>query len=400
MEQENRRIEVIDAIRGFALMGLFLVHMVEYFELYWYAPEPGWVHDLIFGLFAGKAFALFALMFGVSFYILLEAPASNASLSRSRYAWRMLLLWGIGYVHSLIYAGDILQVLAVGGLVILALHRLPDKILITLAGIFLLQIPFFIQYALILPDVTYTQPRFWGAFGGNFDVFANANLVRLLEHNIWQGQFPKWILNYETGALWNFLGLFFTGIVLARRHLFGGTLSNTPYLIAAGILGVLAFLVMKLRNHYATDLEPLMHKWVFEEGLSRIYNFCIVGLYLTLSIVLYRFNVGRYVLKPLVACGRASLSLYVLQSLVFVPMFYGFGLDWHESIGQPTALALGIVAWVVQVVLANLWLAYFRYAPLEALWRHLTRLKSNQNRDFQAPGNSARTPAPTVGNTD
>jgi len=104
--QQSKRIEVIDAIRGFALMGLFLVHMVEYFELYWYSPDPGWVHDFIFGLFAGKAYALFALMFGVSFYILLEAPSTKVSISHGRYAWRMFLLWVFGYFHSLIYAGD------------------------------------------------------------------------------------------------------------------------------------------------------------------------------------------------------------------------------------------------------------------------------------------------------
>lgn len=80
-------------------------------------------------------------------------------------------------------------------------------------------------------------------------------------------------------------------------------------------------------------------------------------------------------MKHFVACERASLSLYVLQSVVFVPVFYGFGLGWHDSIGQTNALLLGLLAWAVQMVIANLWLSHYRHAPLEALWRHLARIK-------------------------
>lgn len=382
--QESGRVEVVDAIRGFALMGLFLVHMVEYFELYWYAPEPGWVHDLVFGLFAGKAYALFALMFGFSCYVLIEAPASRASLSHGRYAWRLILLWGFGYVHSLVYAGDILQLLAVAGFITLAIHHIPDRVMLALAAVFLLQVPFFVQYALLLPDPSYTQPMFWQAFGANFEIFANADLANLLKYNSWHGQFAKWILSYETGALWNFLGLFFVGILLGRRQLFGNRISSRAYVMSAAVLGVIALSTVVLRYHFGPGFQLSMHRWVFEEGLGRIYNFCIVGVYLTLIVALYRSRIGRYLLKPLLACGRASLSLYVLQSLVFVPLFYGFGLGWHKSIGQEGALALGVLAWVAQMILANKWLERFRYAPFEALWRHLSRFGLNRGEQMHS----------------
>ena len=67
MAIKRSRITVVDCLRGFALFGLFIVHMVEYFELFWYAPEWGWVHDTVFFLFGGKAYAIFALLFGLSF---------------------------------------------------------------------------------------------------------------------------------------------------------------------------------------------------------------------------------------------------------------------------------------------------------------------------------------------
>ncbi|MGL6159024.1 hypothetical protein [Microbulbifer sp.] len=62
------RLDLVDALRGFALLGLFLVHCLEYFELYWRDPEPSWVRDIVFYLFSGKAYAIFAMLFGLSFF--------------------------------------------------------------------------------------------------------------------------------------------------------------------------------------------------------------------------------------------------------------------------------------------------------------------------------------------
>ena len=109
------RIMLADSLRGFALMGLYIVHMVEYFELYWYKPEPGWVHNLIFFLFGGKAYGLFALLFGLSFFIILDNYQRRGQDFRLRFCWRLTLLLVFGYLHSLLYAGDILQLLALCG---------------------------------------------------------------------------------------------------------------------------------------------------------------------------------------------------------------------------------------------------------------------------------------------
>ena len=66
------RLELVDGVRGFALMGLFLVHSVELFELYWVHPVPDPWFDATMAVFAGKAFSLFALCFGLSFSIIMD----------------------------------------------------------------------------------------------------------------------------------------------------------------------------------------------------------------------------------------------------------------------------------------------------------------------------------------
>ena len=98
------RMDLVDALRGFALMGLFILHSTEFFELYWAHPDPGWVHTWVFGLFGGKAFALFALCFGLSFYIIMDRSARRGVDFTARFAWRLIILIGFGLdddkVHS------------------------------------------------------------------------------------------------------------------------------------------------------------------------------------------------------------------------------------------------------------------------------------------------------------
>ena len=85
-EQPIVRIERVDALRGYALMGLFFVHMVEYYELYWADPKPSLVFDTVFALFAGKTFSLLALCFGFSFWVIMEGAARRGARSPSRSA--------------------------------------------------------------------------------------------------------------------------------------------------------------------------------------------------------------------------------------------------------------------------------------------------------------------------
>ena len=116
----SNRIDMVDALRGYALLGLFLVHCVERFELYWLEPQPGGWFDITMALFAGKSFAIFALLFGFSFATIMANERTRGGDFTWRFAWRLALLFVIGTLHALIYRGDILQVLAAVGLILIA----------------------------------------------------------------------------------------------------------------------------------------------------------------------------------------------------------------------------------------------------------------------------------------
>lgn len=132
----QERIEVIDVLRGFTLLGIILVHFTEQY----YAGQPPKVHenygahnlaDMIvlgfIGIFiSGKFFMIFSFLFGMSFFIQLD-KSDDSPAFLFRFAWRLIVLFIIGLVHHLHYRGDILTIYAVLGFGLLLCHKLPDK---------------------------------------------------------------------------------------------------------------------------------------------------------------------------------------------------------------------------------------------------------------------------------
>src|SRR6218665_3376113 len=123
----TKRIEVIDALRGFALMGICLVHCMEYFALYWVKPDPTALHKLVFFLFAAKSYAIFALMFGLSFFIIMDSQARKGVDFTYRFAWRLIILLAFGCIHTMLFISDILQILGIIGLSLLFVYRLNTR---------------------------------------------------------------------------------------------------------------------------------------------------------------------------------------------------------------------------------------------------------------------------------
>jgi uncharacterized protein len=104
-------------------------------------------------------------------------------------------------------------------------------------------------------------------------------------------------------------------------------------------------------------------------------------------VLLWQTEASRRLLRPLVPAGRTTLTLYVGQSLLFVPVFYGFGLGYHAVLSQAQALTIGIAAFAAQLVLAAWWLRHYRYGPLEWAWRAMTYTTSEI--PFRRRGKSA-----------
>jgi len=107
--------------------------------------------------------------------------------------------------------------------------------------------------------------------------------------------------------------------------------------------------------------------------LGSLFDLAVMAV-LMLGFVAIYYGGGHRALGVLAPAGRMTLTLYVTQSLLFVPVFYGYGLGLHASMTQLQAVLLGLAAFAAQVVIAHLWFRRFYYGPLEWVWRAGTYL--------------------------
>ena len=108
----RERLDILDALRGSALLGILLLHAVEHWD-FMLLPQgrPAWLEALdtqvvgwAYFLFGGKAYAIFALSFGISFFVTLDRWQGSADHPSARFLWRLALLGALGYLHGALAA--------------------------------------------------------------------------------------------------------------------------------------------------------------------------------------------------------------------------------------------------------------------------------------------------------
>lgn len=376
----GQRLDVVDVLRGFALMALFLVHVIESYELFWVAEKPGRITNTIFVLFMGKSFSLLALCFGFSFFILMDRAARRGQDFTARFAWRLLILEAIGYFHALIYRGDIMQTLAAIGFLLLLFNRIRSNAVLLGGAIFCLIGP-----SLIVQLVAGALGAGWAnvpsrsSIDPGMPVYLHGDFWQVLRVNLWAGQQSKYWFFLEYGRMMQILGLYLLGLVLGRSDFFGDLAKSRgwrrPALLVAALLAMALFLAR----------EPMREAFVGLElgpGANRAF-WALINLWLDLAgtafwvllvIALYD-GPARWLVRPLAAPGRLTLTYYILQSAVFVPIFYHYGLGKYDDWDAATRLWIALAAIVAQIVAAHWWLARFHYGPIEWVWRALTYLR-------------------------
>jgi uncharacterized protein len=367
-----QRVHWVDALRGFAVLGLLFVHQSEYFELYWLDPQPSAVKDWVFALFAGKAFALLALCFGFSFYVQSASAQARGEAFAPLFAWRLTLLAIIGTLHGIVYRGDIIIVLAVLGFALIPLDRIRSQ-----------------RWRLAMATFCFLQPLLLariasGLFGGAWGLsqpgfFDDSSLRDNLLGSLWatttsnagSGQLAKWSFYFESGRCFQILGLFIIGNLMGRTGFFARAESSKGGAAKWAVVSAIALAALAyLEGSLPQDMGPRFYTaWLVGTWVD------LAGTSLSLWLVVLVWNSRRRaLLMPLVPAGRMSLTLYLSQSLLLVPFFYPYGAGAHAWIGQGPSIAIGIALFIAQLAFARWWFARYRYGPVEWLWRAATKL--------------------------
>ena len=67
-----------------------------------------------------------------------------------------------------------------------------------------------------------------------------------------------------------------------------------------------------------------------------------------------------------------AFTNYLMQTVLCTLLFYGHGLGYYGSFERWQQALVVIAVWILQLWYSPLWLARFRFGPMEWLWRSLT----------------------------
>ena len=391
---ETERIDLIDVLRGFALLGILAANMPLYSHPLLVSgtgmprgnsPLDGVADFVVAWLATGKFYPLFSVLFGLGVSIQLERAAARGVDFKRYFVRRMLILLGLGVAHALlVWNGDILVVYALVGLLLFLFRNArPRTLLIWAAVLFAIPLALGLSNALIGVVAAVAM----GPALGAFNVAATLNQINRLAIETYArgswGQIFVWravewlvmMLSSLLNAGPHILGLFVLGMYAGKTRLFSdlpGHLSLFRKGLRYGLLvGLPANLLIALARSSVNGnlLSPLL---LLSQPLLLVVGPLLTAGYVGAFAALARRPAIHRLLRPLAAAGRMALSNYLMQSIVCTTLFYSYGLGLFGQVGAFAGLALTFGLWSVQLIVSWLWLRAFRFGPMEWLWRSLT----------------------------
>lgn len=383
MEQAaTKRINVVDSLRGFAVIGIILLHFLEHLNFYSFpelTPFDVMVWDTSFYLFGSKMYAIFALLFGLSCYIQHHNRELRGEDFRLRFAWRMLLLFGWGLLDVALFSGDILCMYAALGLFLIPLVKAKDAVLAVLAFVLFLQPIELGHIAAGLIDGN-AKPLDLGVgeyFGIVFTPCAEGGFTDVAVANLTYGLQIIFGWALEHGRFTQTLMLFIVGMLLGRKRLFlneGNNLVFWKKVIVCFSLPMFVFMQLLLNTINFSEMQVCVAQGL-ETLLTSWRNFAMASFYMASIILLYYNTSLRKGLNQLSYIGKMSLTVYLMQSAIGGFLFYNWGLGLHTVCGHTYSFCLGAVFCVCLYFFCRTWCKYFRRGPLEELWARATNIK-------------------------
>ncbi len=369
---DDARINVVDALRGIALLFILLANVWYFssgFEFHLVDdPAHGTVDRLVAGaaelLFAMKAYLLFSFLFGYSFTLQLDSAARRGVTFGPSFLRRLSGLFVLGALHAvLLYHGDILTTYALLGLVLLAARRTEPRAALLAAAVIVGVVATVIGLAAVVGATVVPDEAAAIAAGARSTEALRGGLGDVvLEH---LRSLPAMLGALAVQGPLAFAA-FLVGLA-AGRHRMLATVPNHENLLRrcervgypVGLAGAAVFAV----GGGSVSMTGLMVSAVTAPFLAAAYAATLLRL----------FTRRPRVADALAPAGRMALTNYLGQSLLCVLVFtgVGLGLAGHTSPAQTLLIALTIFA--VQVATSAWWMRRFRYGPVEwalRAWTH------------------------------
>lgn len=373
-----------DALRGFAVLAIIMLHSIEHFNFYLFPDttnQSQWLNftdkaiwDGLFFTFGGKAYAIFAILFGFSFFIQHDNQRMRGKDFRLRFCWRLLILFIIGNINAAFFTGEILVLYALVGFVLVLTCRFSTKTILILIGICLLQpvCVYQIIRAICSPDyeiMKINSAPFWNA---TYAVQSAGDFWGTVKVNLWEGQLASLAWSWENGRIFQTAGLFMAGMLIGRQGWFHKkNLYSWGRVLAIAL--ILFFPLKGLDNMIAGYIDNPNILTPLKILLSSLANLCF--MLILVSGILFGFyctNGVSKVFRALIPYGKMSMTNYVTQGIIGSALFYHWGLFLQLGITASEFVGIGI--FIVQYVFCRFWVGRHNHGPLEYIWKKATWL--------------------------
>ncbi|MGH9580312.1 MAG: DUF418 domain-containing protein [Terriglobales bacterium] len=400
----QERIETLDILRGFAILAIRIVNWTT--DLLWDVnASAGWSgladrasYWLVWLFWDEKSWPIFAFLFGLGFAVQMERiEARGASVARL-YSRRLLILFVIGAAHFILTERDIVFMYAMLGFLLLPMRKWPGRALLV-AAVVCLMIPWTLntvegsrQEALLRDPTLAAEAR------RKAEQQRAENTARWAEHDrieatgsfsqivrvragVWRERVSSW--RSYVGWLGDPFPPFLLGLYVGRRRILHNVAANREFIrrgmlwsLVIGVIG-LAGLAFLLTGGYPVFRESFVTQPGFLGRqllrlLERFGSPALSLFYIGVITLLLQRPEWEPRLRPLAPVGRMALTNYLLQSVFFVLLFFGYGLGLDGQVGAFGGFLLCLPVIAFQIVASQWWLRRFRFGPAEWLWRTLT----------------------------
>jgi uncharacterized protein len=368
-------------VRGFGILSLALVH-IPMFALGLWASRAPFLYEDLTGvnlwiwlatqiLVDGKFIVFIAIAFGCSLEISLTSAASSGRFLLAHHLRRMTILFAFGLLHAyLLWYGDMLVTLSICGVAAYLCRPFSCRALVAVAFLC------FILGAILQVTVPFGWPGGIAYLPTAPMSFAAVAQETATYRHGWIDQFRHRVstaltiqtFQLATEAFWRITGLMLVGIVLGRQGALQKIYPRRYLFVSAATLVVASLAVLHEVSPGPVRTDHVLLEWIVRIE-CRYWGDLLAGLALCAGVLVMTSRGWHF--GAVGDVGRASLSNYIAQTLVFTAVFYGHGLGWIGRLDRAEQLAVVMLVWAGQVLASRWWLRHFVAGPVEWLWKSL-----------------------------
>jgi uncharacterized protein len=404
--QAKEREVFMDVLRGFAILGIFIANLGS--GLSWYSEDakltgsflvPEWDHKMTFlhhWFIEGKFYSIFSLLFGWGIALQIKRGMASGTDVLPTIKRRLLFMLLLGFVHLMIWPGDIVFFYGLLGFLLIPLRKFSNKTLLITGGVLILSPILLYGLKMQWPVLNYPADKLYQA-GGWVDgqlspqysnvksyeefktVMKNSNWWDVFKMNV-AGFFYRYGYLIFISRISKVLGMFLIGYVIGRTDFYKNIMQHKKivyWMIAAGfIIGLPANYF--LAHYMATagnDYFQLKAKGMYQTIVYALGVAPLALAYVGCFMLLFQKAFLKKTFSLLAPVGKMAFSNYIMQSLVGNFVFLGAGLGFMGQVGPVYYTLFGFGFFIVQVIISTIWLKYFNYGPIEWLWRSATYKK-------------------------